>query len=137
MPMIGLILSQYWKPLALVVLIAAALAYRSVLIHQRDEARAQVAQLTAEATALRTSNQALGASIAQQNAAVTELKARADAALNTMAANETAALRAGASAQGQAQQQARALIGASIDANSGCLGAIDWGNAQAAELSSW
>jgi len=39
MPMIGLILSQYWKPLALVVLIAAALAYRSVLIHQRDEAR--------------------------------------------------------------------------------------------------
>lgn len=70
--MIGFILSQYWKPIALAVLIAAGLAYRTVLIHQRDEARDQVAQLTAEATALRTSNQALGASIAQQNTAVTD-----------------------------------------------------------------
>jgi uncharacterized protein YcaQ len=137
MPMIGLFLSQYWKPLALTVLIAAALAYRTVLIHQRDDARSQVAQLTAEATALRTSNQALGATIAQQNTAVTELKARADAAVNTMAANEAAAIGAGATAQGQARQQASTLIDASIDASSGCVGAIDWGNAQAAELSSW
>jgi hypothetical protein len=137
MALIGVILSQYWKPLALSVLMAAAFAYRTVLIHQRDEARDQVVQLTAEATALRTSNQALGASIAQQNAAVTELKARADAAVNTMAANEAAALSDGATAQEQAQQQAHALIASSIDANSGCQGAIQWGNAQAAELSAW
>ncbi|HLI78351.1 MAG TPA: hypothetical protein VKV03_00125 [Candidatus Binataceae bacterium] len=137
MTIVGLILSRYWKPLMLAGLMAAAVVYRAALIHQRDEARAQVAQLTTQDAALRASNQALSASITQQNAAVTALKARADAAVNTMAANEAAALRDGAATQGQAQQQAQALIAASIDANSGCAGAIRWGNAQAPELSAW
>ncbi len=137
MPLIGVLLSQYWKPLLLAVLVASALAYRAILIHQRDAAQQEVAQLTTEAAALRTSNQALGAMIDRQNAAVAELKARADAAVNTMAAKEAAASREGATAEGKAEQQGRALIAASIDAASGCEGAIRWGNAQAAELSSW
>jgi len=137
MPLIGVLLSHYWKPLLLAVLVASALAYRAILIHQRDAAQQEVAQLTAEAAALRTSNQALGAMIDRQNAAVAELKATADAAVNTMAANEAAASREGATAEGKAEQQGRALIAAPIDAASGCEGAIRWGNARAVELSSW
>src|ERR1700686_2074414 len=114
MALVGLIISQYWKPLVLAGLMAAAVAYRAILVHQRDQARAQVAQLTAEGAALRVSNEAMSTAINQQNTAVTALKARADAAVNTMAANEAVALRAGAAAQGQAQQQAQELIAASI-----------------------
>ena len=60
------------------MLVATALAYRAVLLHQRDDARA-TAQLSAEAAALRTANQALGSTMERQNQAVAELKARADA----------------------------------------------------------
>jgi len=137
MPLIAILLSHYWKPLALAVLVAAAFGYRATLLHQRNEAREQVARLTAEAAALRTSNQALGAMIDRQNAAVAELKARADAATNALEASEDAASREGAAAQGKAEQRGRALIAAPIDSNSGCEGAIEWGNAHAAELSSW
>ncbi len=137
MALIGTLLLSYWKPLAMLALIIVAFGYRELLVHQRDEARQQAAQLTAEADALRTSNQALTASIEQQNAAVARIKARADAAVNTMAANAVAAQKAGAAVQVQAQQQAQSLMAASIDASSGCEGAIRWGNAQAAELSSW
>jgi len=40
MPLIATLLSSYWKPLALALLVASAFAYRALLIHQRDEARA-------------------------------------------------------------------------------------------------
>jgi hypothetical protein len=138
MPMIGILLSRYWKPLALVLLIAAALAYRAILIHQRDGALAKVTQLTAEAAALRASNLALGATIDRQNAAVAQLKATADAASSAMTSRAETASRQGAAAQDAAAQQARALMAAPIAAGSaGCLDAIKWGNAQAAELASW
>ena len=137
MPLIATLLATYWKPLALALLVASAFAYRALLIHQRDEARTQVAQLTAEAAALRASNELLGASIGRQNAAVGDLKARADSEVNAMAASEAAAHREAAATLEQAQQQAQALSLAPIDPNAGCAGAIRWGNAQAAELSSW
>ncbi len=137
MPLIAVFLSHYWKPLALLVLVAAAFAYRAVLIHERDGARAQAAQLSLEVTALQTTNQALGATIDRQNAAVAELKARADAAENAMAVAENAASRAGAVAEGAAEQQGQALMAAPIDAGAGCEGAIRWGNARAAELAAW
>jgi|HubBroStandDraft_6_1064221.scaffolds.fasta_scaffold148146_3 hypothetical protein len=137
MPLIGVLLTRYWKPLALAVLIAAAFAYRAILIHERDRARVQLAELTAEAAALRASNQALGAMIDRQNEAVAGLKARADAAENAMTASEDGAARAGNAAAGAAEQQGQALITAPIDANTGCEGAIRWGNTQAGALSSW
>lgn len=137
MALIGILISRYWKPLALAALLAGAITYRAILLHELSAAREQVTQLTAEAAALRTNNQALGAMIDRRNAAVAELKARADAAVNTMAANEAAASRAGTAVEAQAQQQAQSLMTAAIDADSGCEGAIRWGNAQAAGLSSW
>ncbi len=135
MPLI--LLSHYWKPLLLVALVAAAVGYRAVLLHQRDAARSRVTQLTVEAAALRSSNQALGAMIDRQNAAVAQLKAQADAAMSAMSASENAAAVAAGAADSKAEQQGRALIAAPIDVNAGCAGAIQWGNAQAAELSSW
>ncbi len=87
MPLIGILLSQYWKPLALAAVIAArARVSRAPRSSARDGARQEVGQVTAEANAaLRTTNQALGAMIDRQNAAVAELKARADAVTNAMA----------------------------------------------------
>jgi hypothetical protein len=137
MPLIAIMLSHYWKPLALVVLVAAALGYRTVLVHERGDALKKVARLTAEAVALRASNQALGATIDRQNAAVADIKTRADAAVNAMAADQAAAAREGEAAETKSEQEGRALIAAPIDSKSGCEGAIQWGNAQAAGLSSW
>jgi hypothetical protein len=137
MPLIAVLLSHYWKPLALAALVAAAFGYRGILLHERNDARAATAQLTAETAALRVSNQALGATIGRQNAALAELKAEADAAVNAMDARADSAVRAGAAARDQAQEQGRALSVAPIDAGGGCEGAIQWGNARAAELARW
>jgi len=123
--------------MALAIVVASGLIYRAVLIHQRDTARQRVVELTGEAAALRASNQALGQMIDKQNAAVAELKARADAAVNAMDLREAAAQRDGAAAQMSAEQQARALMTASIPASPGCAGAIQWGNQRAAELAAW
>ncbi|HXN86884.1 MAG TPA: hypothetical protein VN867_12485 [Candidatus Binataceae bacterium] len=137
MPLIGVLLARYWKPLALVVLLAGAFAYRVELIHQRNSALAEVAQLTAEAAALRVNNQALGASIQVQNAAIAKLKGDGDAAAQMMNSRMAAASMAGIAVAARGADQARALIAAPIESGSGCEGAIQWGNARAAELSSW
>jgi hypothetical protein len=42
-----LVLLQLWRPLGLGLLLAAAVAYRALLIHQRAAARAQAARLSA------------------------------------------------------------------------------------------
>jgi hypothetical protein len=137
MALIAIILSHYWKPLALAALVTAAFAYRGILLHERNDARAAVAQLTAETATLRASNQALGATIGRQNAAVAELRAQADAAVNAMDARADSAARAGAEARDQAQEQGRALSAASINTVGGCDGAIQWGNAEGPELARW
>jgi hypothetical protein len=137
MPLIASMLLRYWKPLAMVAVFAVALGYRAVLIHERDSARSQVVELTAETAALRVSNQALGASIQIQNAAIGKLKADAEAAAQMMNSRMAAASMAAIAAATRGADQARALIAAPIDSGAGCAGAIQWGNARAAELSSW
>ena len=137
MTVVGLILAHYWKPLSMLALLAALLIYRGMLVWQRDQARAQAAQLVQENAGLRASNQAFGAEVERQNAAVIQLQREADAAANTMAANERGAAAAGLAAQAEAQRQAKALSAAPIAPNSGCEGAVKWANAQAAELATW
>jgi hypothetical protein len=137
MPLIASMLLRYWKPLAMVAVLAGVLGYRAVLIHERDSARSQVVELTAETAALRVSNQALGASIQIQNAAIGKLKADADMAGQMMNSRMAAASIAGIAAATRGADRARELIAAPIDTGSGCAGAIQWGNARAAELSSW
>jgi len=137
MALLAVFLSHYWKPLMLSGLLAAALVYRATLVTERNAARAKVTEMTAQVTALQADNQAMKAAIDRQNAAVAQLKARADAELNVEAARQAAAQQAGLGAVRQAQQQASDLVAAPIDSNAGCAGAIRWGNAMAAELSAW
>ena len=137
MTLVALFFSQYGKPILLIGLIAGALVYREIMVHELNDARGQVTQLTAETASLRANNQALGAMIDRQNAAVAELRAKAEAAAAAMTASEASAQQAATSAQGKAEQQAQSLMTSAIDANTGCEGAVRWGNAQAAVLSSW
>jgi hypothetical protein len=138
MPLLGIFLSHYWKPLALSLLLAAAMAYRAVLIRERDGAVAKVAQLSAEAAAVRASNVALSAAIDHQNAAVAQFKATADATARAMTARVESAAERGTVAQDTASQQARVLMTAPLaTGDAGCADAIKWGNAQAPELASW
>ena len=137
MTLLAMLLSHYWKAVMLTGLIAAAMVYRATLIAERDAARAKVSALTAQTAALQAGNQALKSAIDHQNAAVEALRARADAEVNANAADQAAAWNAGLIAQQQAQNQASALAAAPIDPNTGCVGAIRWGNARAPELSQW
>ena len=137
MPLLATFFLRYWKPLLLMALMAGALAYRAVLLHQRDEARAALARVTADNELLQSANRAMGAEVNRQNAAVTELKTRADAAVNVMAADMAAAASAGSAAADAAGRQEHALIAAPIAPDAGCEGAIRWGNHEAAELSTW
>jgi hypothetical protein len=119
---------QLWKPVALALLITAALGYRALLLHQRDAARAAGAHLRTELADAEASNAALQSAIAAQNSAVAQLRAQLEEGVRAAAARGAAAMRSATSG-------ARALEDARIEA--GCAAAIRWGNAQAAELGRW
>ncbi len=133
MPLIYLL--KYWKIGALAALLAAALIYREVLVHQRDAARAEVVTLTEQNGALRASVAAMRAAVAQQNAAVAALAAKAQAADAAARARETAAARRGAELMRNNLILARQLRHAPVPNN--CAGAIRWGNARGPELGKW
>jgi len=130
-----LALAQLWKPLTLALLLAACVAYRAVLIYQRDAARAQLAKLTAQNAALAASNQALNSAIAAQNAAIAGFKAKADSVAALALKREQTAAQAGEGALYAAARSAAAIQRAPVDSQ--CEGAIRWGNAQAAGLAGW
>ena len=121
--------------MAIALLIAGALGYRALLLHQRDAARAQATQLGASLADAEASNAALQSAIATQNSAVAEMRAELEQGVKAAAARERAATAAGTAAMHTAASGARALEGARIDA--GCAAAIRWGNARAAELGRW
>jgi hypothetical protein len=127
--------TQLWKPAAIGLLIAGALGYRALLMHQRDAARAQVTHLSASLADAEASNAALQGAVATQNSAVTQLRAQLEQDAQAAAARERAAAASGAAAMRAAAVGARTLEDARIA--TGCAAAIGWGNAQAAELSRW
>lgn len=137
MPILAILISQYWKPMVIAVVVASGFAYSAILIRERDDARRKIVDLTGEATALQSSNRAMSQTIDRQNAAVAELKARADAAANAMGVREEAALRKGAAEESIAEQHAHALTSAAIPGEPGCDSAIRWGNQAAGELATW
>src|SRR5437870_8039391 len=57
--MFPLLAGQLWRPVAIALLIAGALGYRALLLHQRDAARAQATQLSASLADAEASNAAL------------------------------------------------------------------------------
>ena len=78
--MFPLLAAKLWKPVAIALLIAAALGYRALLLHQRDAARAEAAHLSASLADAEASNAALQSAIATQNSAVAQLRAELEQA---------------------------------------------------------
>lgn len=133
--MFALLAGQLWRPALIALLIAAVLGYRALLVHQRDTARAADAHLTASLADAEASNAALQSAIAAQNSAVAQLKTQLKQSTAAAAAREHAAAAAGATAMRAAASGAQTLERARIAA--GCMAAIQWGNAQGAELGRW
>src|SRR5713226_8280269 len=106
----ALMLANYWKPIAIAVAIAAALAYRGILIHQRDAARVETASMTAQVADLKSAE-----------AACEDAAARESAAAETRQANVAAAAAAAAS-----EEARRAAAIQSAPIASDCAGAIRW-----------
>jgi hypothetical protein len=129
------LLSRYWKPLALAAALAAAIAYRAILVHERDAARAAASAATTQLAQYRSAESACETAVARQNAAVAALKA--DAAREAAAAQTRAENLATAAAASAARENAaaRALQGATVAP--GCDGAIAWANREAAQLGKW
>jgi len=128
-----LILANYWKPIAIAVAIAAALAYRGLLIHQRNAARAETASIAVQLADLKSAEAACEDAVARQNLAVNAIAAaaaRESAEAKTREANVAAAATAS-----DEVRRANAILTAPI-AND-CESAIKWANAQAGELSKW
>lgn len=127
--------ARYWKPIALALVLTAAFAYRAVLVHERDTARAEAARLTAENAQLRARIDQLTPALKRQNAAVAAMRQRAAKAAASLAtrgrAADAQARRLGARAAREASEIAHARIEA------GCAAAIRWGNREAKELSRW
>jgi hypothetical protein len=128
-------LIQNWKLIALAAVVAAALIYRAVLIHQRDSARAQVTALSDAAAALRAENASMAAAVTRQNEAIDGLQNKMKVAEQDAAQRE--AQYAASGAQAMSHEIARAEAVRSTPVPAGCQGAINWGNAQGPELGRW
>ena len=133
--MFPLLAAKLWKPVAIALVIAAALGYRALLLHQRDAARAAVTHLSASLADAEASNAALQSAIATQNSAVAQLRTEYRTGRAGRRGARARGDGRGTAAMRTAASGARALEGARIDA--GCAAAIRWGNAQAAELGRW
>jgi hypothetical protein len=131
----ALALLTYWKPIALAALIAAALIYRTVLIHQRDEARTEAATLTERNAALTADNGAMRAAVARQNAAIASLQSQMTQARAAAASRAADYTTRGAQAMQTGLAQGNQLKAAAVP--TGCDAAIRWGNAQGPELGRW
>jgi hypothetical protein len=135
MPAIGMLALTYWKPIAFAIAITAALAYRGVLVHQRDSAQATVATMAAQLDGLKAAEAACEDAVARQNQAVAAIKANAERAAAAAASHQANV--ASAAAISAAEEDRRAAAMAREPVATDCAGAIRWGNAQARELGKW
>jgi septal ring factor EnvC (AmiA/AmiB activator) len=126
---------QNIKLIALIAIVAAALIYRAVLVHQRDSARAQVTALSDAAAGLRAENASMAAAVARQNAAVNAVQDKMKAVERDAAQREANSATNAARTMNAEIAHANAERNAAVPA--GCQGAIDWGNAQGPELGRW
>lgn len=131
------LVANFCKTVALAAMIGSAATYRASLIRERDGARNQVVQLTSENVTLRVSNRGLVAMTGQQNATIARLRARADAETNIVQPHHESAFQESRKARRKTPHAPNELSVAPRDGNSECAGAIRWGKARAARLSSW
>ena len=135
MPALGMLVLTYWKPVALAIAITAMLAYRAVLVHQRDTAQANAATMAAQLDGWKAAEAACEDAVARQNRQVAAIKAEADRA--AAAAETRQAGVASAAAVSAAEEGRRAVEIARAPVATDCAGAIRWGNAQANQLGRW
>ena len=133
--MIFAALLQNWKLIALALVVATAVLYRAVLVHQRDGARAQVTELSAAAAVLRADNAEMKSSVVRQNAALDALQQKMKAA--QIEATQREAQYAASATEAMNKELARASAIRKAPVPAGCQGAIEWGNAQGPELGQW
>jgi hypothetical protein len=129
------LLGQLWKPIGLALLLAAALGYRALLIHELDAARAQAAHLQSALTEAQVANTAMRDAVTAQNAAVERLTKKLKQSEDEAVARERLAAAHGAAVMRAASASASALEAARM--GSGCIAAIRWGNEESAELAQW
>jgi hypothetical protein len=131
----ALMMLRYWKPIAIAIALAGVFAYRAVLVHQRDAARAEVVSMIAQVADLKSAEAACEDAVARQNLAVDALKTAADSAATAAATRQANVVAAAVASASDETRRAAAIEQAPIAAD--CAGAIKWGNAQAMELSQW
>jgi peptidoglycan hydrolase CwlO-like protein len=119
----------------IVVICAGLFAYRGVLIHERNSARAEVAKLTTDLATCRANTATLEKSVQDQNAAIVTEHNSERLIAQEARAHQAAAAQAGAAAAASAAARAQAIEHSQIQP--GCAAAITWGRAQAPGLSRW
>ena len=129
------VLIQNWKAIALAAMVATALIYRTVLVHQRDGARAEVTTLSGAAAALRAENASMASAVTRQNEAIDVLRIKMTLARREAAQRQARYAANAAQAMSREVAHANAVRNAPVPA--GCQGAIKWGNAQGPELGRW
>jgi hypothetical protein len=128
-------LIQNWKLIGLVALVATVLIYRTVLVHERDSARAQAATLRDASAVLRADNALMASAVARQNEAIGALQNKMK--LAQQAAVQREAQYAAGAEQAMSEDLAHANAVRRGPVPGGCQGAINWGNAQGPELGRW
>jgi hypothetical protein len=133
--MLAALLTQFGKPLAFLALIAAALVYRAILVHQRDAALAQVAAITAQAQQYKAADDECVGAVGRQNDAVAKLQNDEVMVVQAAQTREENLVANAEARAAQARNAADALAHAKV--GQGCDAAIKWANQQAPELGKW
>jgi hypothetical protein len=126
---------QNWKPIVVALAMIGVVAYRAVIVHQRDSARAQLKELTAQAAELNARERACENAVKRQNAVVAAI--RETAMRDLMAAETRQANVVADAARAQVNDARRAEELKSAEVAGGCDAAVEWGIAQARELGKW
>jgi hypothetical protein len=126
---------QNWKPIVVALAVISLVAYRTVLVHQRDSARGEVKALKAEVAELTEREHACEAAVKRQNAVVAAI--RENALRDLMAAETRQANIAADAARAQVDDARRAAELKSAAVGAGCDAAVKWSIEQARDLGRW
>ena len=133
--MAGVALSYLTRPLALAAVIAALIGYRTMLVRERDAAKARAAQMAAQLNECEAGADALKRAIDERNAAVSRMERKAEQAAAAAQSRTNAAAARAEAALNKAVARANAIRNAPVP--KGCEGAIEWGNGEGPELGQW
>jgi len=129
------IVLQNWKAIVIVAAVIGLVAYRAVLVHQRDSARGEVKALAAEVAEITERERACEEAVKRQNAVVAAI--RANALRDLMVAETRQANVAADAARAQVDDARHAAELKSAPVGAGCEAAVRWSIEQARDLGKW